>query len=151
MKSNERKITMKKVLFTLLGMILILGVLGGAGFTGYRFGYMQGALAGGDGTAIPFTRGFNFAPQGMPMHNFSRDFNHGFHHPGGLDGFGMMSYGRGFGFFSPLSLIVRLAVLGLVLWLVYKLFKGNGWQLSLTRQAVEGSKAEATTPDKKES
>jgi hypothetical protein len=63
----------------------------------------------------------------------------------------MMGYGRGFGFFSPLFLIAKVALLGLVLWLVYKMVKGSGWQLSLTRQAVEGPKAEVTTPDRKES
>ncbi|HLA08633.1 MAG TPA: hypothetical protein VJ022_14405 [Anaerolineales bacterium] len=139
---------MKKVLLSLIAIFLILGVLGGAGLAGYRIGTMQGALPGEDGNIAPFAYGFKFGPQGMPMHNFQRGHYHGFHHLGGPGGFGMMGSGWGFGLFSPLYLLARLAVLGLILWLVYKLFKGNGWQLSLTRQTAENAKVDVTTTDK---
>ena len=132
---------MKKVLLSLLALLLVLGVLGGVGLTGYRIGTMQGALRNGDGNPAPFTYGFRSGPQRMPMHDFQQGYYHGFHHRGGFGNFGMMGPGRGFGFFSPFFLIARLAVLGLFIWLAYKLFKGNGWQLSLTRPGVDAAKA----------
>ena len=40
---------MKKVLLTLLTLILVISVLAGAGFAGYRVGYDQGARASVNG------------------------------------------------------------------------------------------------------
>ena len=143
---------MKKVLLTLLGIIVVVGVLAGAGFAGYRIGYSQGALATSDGTTqlIPGGRGpglqgmpmHNFGIQRMPLHNF-RGFERGI----GPGGFGMMNRGMGFNFFSPFHFIVRLASFGLIIWLAYRLFKGNGWNFSLTRQTVEPPKVENDTTD----
>lgn len=120
---------MKKVLLTLLAAILVLGVFAAVGYTGYRLGYAQGAqgvqtTADGD---LPRFRPFdNFGPRGMPMDRFG--FEHGF--PRRFGGFPMM----GFGFFSPLIWLGRIAVLALILWFVYWLLTRSGWRL--TREAA---------------
>ena len=89
-------------------------------------------------------------PHGRDFDKFHRDGTrmmpdnrfHGSH----MDGFGsryspfgrsgMMGHGNFF--FSPFSFLFRIAFLGLAIWLIYKLVtgfkKGNGWQLSYTRQ-----------------
>jgi len=141
---------MKKVLLTLLGIIVVIGVLAGAGFAGYRLGYNQGA--NGDTSLLIPRQGFgmpmhnfgkDFGSQGMPMHNFNQGNDRDF----GRGGFGMMDRGMGFGFFSPFHFLVRIAFWGLVIWLVYKLIKGSGWHLSLTRQTAESPKVEMPTSD----
>lgn len=142
---------MKKVLLTLLGIIVVVGILAGAGFAGYRIGYNHGVTASADGTVtftprlMPlhnFGQGFN--TQNMPMHNFGkgneRDFNHGF----GSGSFGMR--GGGSGFFS----LIHILLLGIVIWFAYKLIKGSGWKLSLTQQAVESPKVEPAPTEKTE-
>ena len=143
---------MKKVLLTLLGIILVLGVLAGAGFVGYRFGYMQGAAANIDGTSLPALRDRGFGPQGMPMHSFGNNFERRFNNMPGHQDFGFMERGRGggFGFFSPFRFIVQIAIVGLIIWLAYKLFTGNGWKLSLTHQTVENPKVEPAPTEKTE-
>ena len=130
---------MKKVLLTLLGIIVVVGLLGGAGFIGYRMGLNQGARVASNRTAQlpPQNKGFdpcnmpnfdrNFGLQGMPGRNFGNGMNRGFDR-----GFGMMGRGRGFGFFGPFQFLFRLAVLALIIWVIYMLFKGSGWKL--TRQ-----------------
>ena len=143
---------MKKVLLTLLGIIVVVGVLAGAGFAGYRYGYMHGATASANGTAfVPWKMPMhnfdkNFNPQGMPMHNFGRgndrDFNRGF----GPGGYGMMGRGVLGGFFS----LIHLVILGFIIWLAYKLIKNSGWKLSLTRQAAEAPKVEPAATEKTE-
>ena len=126
---------MKKVLLTLLTVIVVLGVVAAAGLTGYRFGYVQGVqtTARGDAPALrPFD---DINPRGMPMHpfGFDREFRRGF----GMRGFP----GMGFGFFSIFRLLVPLAFLGLIVWFVYLLFSRSGWQLTRTVPTVapEGS------------
>ncbi|MEP7136330.1 MAG: hypothetical protein ABI904_15485 [Chloroflexota bacterium] len=136
---------MKKVLLTLLGIIVVIGILAGAGFAGYRMGYMRGALVSADGTTKLPGWDKAFGPQGMPMHNFGNGFERGFNNVPGHQGFGMMQqgmHGRGSGFFSPLFFLIRIAFWGLVIWLAYKFIKGSGWHLSLTRQTAESPKAE---------
>ncbi len=148
---------MKKVLLTLLGIIVVVGVLAGAGFAGYRMGYQQGT--NGDTAIFVPRQGFgpqgmpmhgfgnDFDPQNMPMHNFGKNSERGFNRGEGPGGFGMMHQGRGFGFFSPIFFLVRIAFWGLIIWLAYKFIKGSGWQLSLTRQTAESPKAEMPAPD----
>ena len=123
---------MKKVLLSLLAALVVLGLFAAIGYAGYRFGYAQGAQAApstANGQA-PQLRPFDgWNPRRMPMHDFG--FDRGFER-----GFGMRGFpGIGFGFFSPLLFLVRLAVLGLVLWFVYWLFTRSGWRL--TRQTIE--------------
>jgi hypothetical protein len=135
---------MKKFLLTLLAIVLILGVLAGAGFVGYRFGYRQGALAASPSNSNintqPFARDNDFDWKRMPMPNFRNGPDRGFHPGFGPGGFGMMHHGRGFGFFSPIRFVLQLAVLGLIIWLVYKLL--TGWRFTFTRATPESRKVE---------
>lgn len=141
---------MKKVLLTLLGIIVVAGILAGAGFAGYRMGYMRGAAATGNSAIQMFPHGKDFGLQGMPMHNFGRGVERGFNNIPGHPGFGMMDrdmHGRGFGFIPPFFFIVRIGFWVFVIWLIYKVIKGSGWQLSLTRQTAESPKTTASAPD----
>ena len=147
---------MRKVLVTLLGLIVALGVLAGAGFVGYRMGYNQAARAVNKTAQLPpqdknqtlpnmpmlhnFERGFGL--RGMPMHNFGDGFHRGFG-PGGM----MMGRGRGFGFFGPIQFLVRIAVFALIIWVIYKLFKGSGW--TLTRRPAQVIKTETEVVEPK--
>ena len=116
---------MKKVLLSLLAALILLGLFAAVGYAGYRFGYAQGAQITANGQA-PDLRPFDgWGPPRTPMHDFG--FGRGF----GMRGFP----GMGFGFFSPLLFLLRLAVLGLVLWFVYWLFTRSGWRLN--RQTTE--------------
>ena len=122
---------MKKVLLGLLAVVLILGVLGVAGLTGYRYGFDQGRLSASNGNdEFPAPR-FGFGPQRMPMHNF--EFDRGFGH----GGFSMMPRGMGFGFFSPLIFLARIAFWVLVIWAIYTLIARSGWRLTKTAQTSE--------------
>ncbi len=136
---------MKKVLLSLLAVILIVGVLGAAGFAGYQYGFRQGALisstANGKSPIAPFPK--NIGPNGMPMMpNFG--FDRGF----GPRGFGMMRHGMGFGFFSPLIFLLRIAFWVFVIWLVYMLVSRSGWRL--TRKTTETPPATPTEPNDNE-
>lgn len=122
---------MKKVLLTLLSVIVILGALAGAGFAGYRVGYNQGAVASGNAPAIG--RFQQMDPHEMPMQRFGNDFgprSQQFHGP-------MMMERGGFRSFSPFHFIWNIIVLGLVIWFVYWLISKSGWQISRKAEIVE--------------
>ncbi len=129
---------MKKALLIILSAIVVLGLFAAVGFTGYRFGYAQGAAATADGNVSPPQIGPFGAirPNRMPLQRF--DFDRGFHRGFGMDGFvrGGIS-GMGFGFFSLWDLLWRTALLALVVWFVYWLFTRSGWQLT-RRQTTAG-------------
>ena len=136
---------MKRVLLSLLVVVLILGALGAAGFAGYQFGYRQGALSS-NGNAPVAPRGGNFGPGEMPMHNFG--FDRGF-----SGGFGMMHRGIAFGFFSPFLFLARIAFWALVIWAIYMLVTRSGWRLTKTTTTgatpppvVEEEKKESDLP-----
>jgi hypothetical protein len=123
---------MRKVLFTLLAVVLILGALGAAGLTGYRYGYAQGVSATSDGKIQPLAPGFGWVAPRMPMHNFGFDRDFG---PGG---FHMMGHGgMGFGFLWPLMFLLRIGFWVLVIWAIYMLVVRSGWRLTKTPPAVE--------------
>ena len=124
---------MKRVLLSLLAIVVVLGLFAAAGFTGYRFGYAQGAGVAANGDELrprvgPFDE---IRPNRMPMRDFG--FNRGFHREFGMRGFP----GMGFGFFSPWTLLWRLAVLALIVWFAYWLFTRSGWRLTRTAQTTE--------------
>lgn len=135
---------MKKVLPGLLAVILILGVAGAVGFAGYRYGFNQGARSASNGDTPSFVPGYGFGPQRMPMHNFGNGFDHGF----GERGFSMMQHGRGFGFFSPLMFLLRIAFWGLVLWAIYMLAMRSGWRLTRATQPDETQPKPADTEER---
>lgn len=107
-----------------LGILLVLALIAGAGMTAYRMGYAQGAIAAQDGDPSQLfprlhARGFDGSDIGK-FHNFDR-----------FDG--NRDNGRGGGrFFSPIFGLIRLAVLGGLLWLGYTLIKNSGWRLVKT-------------------
>ena len=130
----EVKMKTRKWIWWTLAVIFTLAVLAAAGFAGYRVGYIQGLAANPnakDFMAGPFWRG--------PGHG--QDSNKSFDQK---DSVPAQQFGRGqidrFGgrerFASPLAGLGRLLVLGLLIWLGYKLVKGmagkQGWQLALT-------------------
>lgn len=140
---------MKKVLLTLLAVVLILGALGAAGMAGYRYGYYQGALSTSDADTPSFVPGFGYGPQRMPMHPFGFARGYGFDRDFGPGGFHMMDPGGwGFGFFSPLLFLVRLAFWGLVIWAIYMLVTRSGWRLTRTSQPVDAQSGPAETGSK---
>jgi uncharacterized membrane protein len=114
---------MKKVLLTLLAVIVIAGALAGVGYAGYRLGYNQGAISSGN--APFFGRSDRMGPQFMP--NFNREFGfwaQPFHSP-------MMGRGNfGFNIFTPLRILWNIAILALVVWFIYWLFTKSGWQVT---------------------
>jgi uncharacterized membrane protein len=124
---------MKRVLLTILAIVVVLGLFAAVGFTGYRFGFARGAgvAAGGDELPRQIRPLEGFGPNRMPMHAFG--FNRGFHREFGMRG----GPGMGFGFFSPLMLLGRIAILALIVWFIYWLFTRSGWQLTRTVQTTE--------------
>jgi len=124
---------MKRVLLTLLAVVFVLGLFAAVGFTGYRFGYARGAgvAAGGDELQRKIGPLDDFGPNRMPMREFG--FNRGFHRDFGMRGFP----GMGFGFFSPLLFVGRIALLALIVWFVYLLFTRSGWRLTRTAQTTQ--------------
>jgi len=127
---TQKEFNMKKVLLTLLAVVVIIGALAGAGFAGYRIGYTQGATSSGDAWFLG--RSERMHP-GL-MHDFDRDFGpvfNSFRSP-------MMGRGDwGFNIFTPLRFLWNIAVLALVIWFVYWLFTKSGWRI--TRQADKES------------
>lgn len=132
---------MKKVLLTLLAVVLILGTLGAAGFVGYGYGYRQGALSAADGNVLVAPWGRNFDPDRMPMFGFERGFDREF----GRGGFGMMHRGIGFGFFSPLIFLLQIAFWALVIWAIYMLITRSGWRITRTEQVTQTTPTASTT------
>lgn len=135
---------MKKWIVRILVAVLVIGALAAAGFVGYRLGFNESVQFSGNRDNAP--RGAESAHRGaMP------DFQFGFHGRGVQQRGFQMGHGvRSFGFALPLFGLIKIALLGLVLWLAYMFFKGNGWTLSLTRvQPVESLKAETESPKKK--
>jgi len=138
---------MKKWIVRIILAIVVIGAFAGVGLAGYRLGLNQGAQ---------FSGKFDVGPQAMErfhkdgmsefqfgFHHNDRGFHSGFGGPGGF-------HGRGFGFMSPLFVLLKVAVLGLLAWVGYTLFTRNGWQLSLTRHPAETPPAQPSdTPDAK--
>ena len=129
---------MRKVLLSLIAAVLVIGLFAAVGYSAYRVGYNQGAQATAGGDTPRFRQFEDFGPRGMPMHPFGRDIERGFNRDFGPGGFPRM----GFGFFSPILFLGRIAVLGLVLWFIYWLFTRSGWRLTRTPQPTA-----ATSPN----
>ena len=141
---------MKRLLLTLLVIVLTLGVVGAVGFTGYRLGFARGAQtvqAASDNLSRPQRGPFNdFHSRDFPGRNFrfDREFHHGFE----MHRFHM----RGFGFFSPIIFLGWIVVLGLIGWFLYWLFSRSGWQLTRTTQTAvsQAPPVETTVTEVKE-
>jgi hypothetical protein len=137
---------MKKVLLSLLAIIVVLGLFAAAGYAGYRFGYTQGVQtkttangAPSNPTLRPFGNyNFGFGPNQMPMRRFraGRGFRRG--------GVPMM----GFAFLPLVAILARtmvlIALVLLVIGFVYWLITRSGWRL--TRQPVETRQSSEAPP-----
>lgn len=142
-----------KWLWRLLAVVLTLAVLAGVGFAGYRVGLVQGADLSAEELATIFSYG-----RGMQFNDGSRrpDHGHGFDGNGAVRGgdFGGRGFDRGgFSLFSPLFGLLRLAVLGGLIWLGYRFIKNSGWRLvkAETPAPVTESPAAAADEEYKES
>ena len=139
-----------------LTILLSLAVLAGVAGISFRMGAMQGAnlVQTADGATVQ-------GPFFGPMRRFEQNFGG---QPGNQQGYGpgmMFARGgdqrmmqgfdrRGFdrghgGFLSPVFGLLQLAILGGLLWLVYKWVKNSGWKI--TR---EPAAAPVTAEEKKE-
>ncbi len=124
---------MKKVLISLLVIVIAIGLLGAAGYAGYRYGFTQGMITassnGADGQSVGPR--FGMTPRGMPMHEFG--FQRGFDR----DGIGMIGRtGFGFRIFPLFGLLVWLLFLGLIAAAIYWLVARSGWRLTRTSPAA---------------
>jgi len=126
---------MKKVLLGAITLLLIIGLFAGVGYTAYHVGYNQGTQTTANSDNSPLGPFGGFGPRGMPLRDFGRDVERGFHRGFGPGGFPRM----GFGFFAPLLFIV---VLGFIIGFIYWLFTRSGWRLTRTPQATA-----ATSPN----
>ena len=137
---------MKKVLLTLLTVLVVLGLFAAVGYAGYRFGLMRGVqLTANGNTPNQQLRPFDdFDRRGMPMPRFGNDFGRGIQRGFRFGGFPMM--GMGFGVFSLFGFLVRIAVFALIIWFIYWLFTRSGWQLTRTVPAA-GPQSKPTETD----
>ena len=117
------------------------------------------AVVGGVAFRIGATQNSEFVHP--MMNNAGPAFSHGFDMPGGnfhdQDFGGMGFHGRGFdrggrSFFSPIFGLIRLAVLGLLLWGGYKLIQKSGWRLTRVTEpaAVTSETPSVEVEEKKE-
>lgn len=118
-----------KWIWRVLAVVLTLVVLAGVGLAGVRVGMMKSAALA-DGT-LPNWHSSD------EMQKFNGDFPHGdnsnmrgFDHGHDFGGRSSNRGGRdGFSFFSPIFGLIRLAVLGGLIWLGYTFVKRSGWRL----------------------
>ncbi len=124
----------KKWLTYTLGILLTLIILAAVAGASFRVGMMQNASF----TRPSMTHNFDGAPQAMQgnFHDNGRpqamqgdSQNKGFDNNRGSD-----RRGGGMSSFSPIFGLIRIVVLGLLLWIGYKFVKKSGWRL--TRAAV---------------
>ena len=133
---------MKRILLSLLAILVVLGLFSAVGYAGYRIGYAQGiqSTANGDSTRSdralrPFDEFHRREMPGFGMdRRFERDFEFG-------PGRGPM---MGFGFFYLLRWLMPIAVLALIVLFIYWLFARSGWRL--TRQTTESVPPTQTAP-----
>ena len=139
----------KKWMNYILGVLLTLIVLTAVAGAGFRAGMMQ---------SPPLARVMNGTRPSFAHDNFGRlpqqtqdDFRGGkgqtmqndFQGQASRDGRGLDFRGGGFRF--PIFGLIQLAVLGLLVWVGYKLIKKSGWRLSLSKAAATPAPA-AETP-----
>lgn len=132
---------MKKWIVRILVAVLVIGAFAAVGFVGYRTGFSHGAQVSANPDNAPrFAERFHRGD--LPKSGFhQRDFNRGF-----PEREFQRPHRGGFGFFSTFMPLARVALLGLVIWIAYMLFKGNGWTLSLTRAGTSQTPPEPSPP-----
>ena len=136
-----------------MGILLTLAVLAVVGAAGFRIGTMQNAsfARNFDGGRQSMQGNFhgNGGPQAMQGNPHDQGFdNRGYNRGGDRRG--------GLPFFAPLFGLIHLALLGLLIWVVYKLVKNSGWRLTRVATSPAPAPSAAETPkveveEKKES
>lgn len=141
----------------ILFAIIALGLLIAAGFAIYRIGYTRGAVIAraGEGFEARFPGRYSL-PQdkldegpmwfwgrpGLPQHSFDP-----------RSGFSSRFLGAR-SFFSPVLLVLKVAFVGLILWLLYKvvtlIFRGKGWQLTFRSLPARTDTTDIDPPDENE-
>ena len=140
---------MKRVLLTLLGVIVVIGALAAVGFAGYRIGFNQGAGVSANSDIPLPVRPDRLGPLEIPHHNFDRDFDHGFQRDFPRGGFRMMRRG-GFGFFAPFMFLAHIAIWALIILGIYWLFTRSGWRITRTQQTIQNTTPTGETVTKTE-
>lgn len=144
-----------KWIWRFLAVLLTLVVLAGVGFAGFRVGLAQGADLTAEELSTIFShgRGSGFENDGAPKAGDNRDFDHGhgFDRGHGSDGRGFDRGGRGgFSFFSPLFGLLKLAVLGGLVWLGYRFVKSSGWRLVKTEPPAPVAETPSAADEEKQ-
>src|SRR5688572_14230212 len=105
---------MKRILLTLLALVVVIGMFSAVGYAGYRLGLSQSVETSADNDASRLHPFADLGPRGPRMHEFrfGREIRRGF---AGLPGLG-------FGFFFLFRLLFWLAALVLLIWLITWLF-----------------------------
>jgi hypothetical protein len=131
----------RKWLTYTLGALLTLVVLAAVAGVSFRTGMMQSSSF----MRPAFVHNFDGGPQAMQRNFQGNDGTQGmqrnFQGNGGpqamqgnpnFQGFNNRGFDRrgGIPFFSPIFWLIRLVVLGLLLWLGYKFVKNSGWRLT---------------------
>ena len=130
----------KKWLWWALTIVLTLIVLAGVGFAGFRVGIAQAVNLP---DVMSFMHGHARGFDGNDMHNDfgGRGFDHGGRNFGGRGGFS---------FFSPLFGLIRLAVLGGLIWLGYTFVKRSGWRVVNVNASQAPAPVEPEVEEKKD-
>lgn len=139
---------MKRVFLLLLGIVVVIGLVAGAGFAGYQIGLRQSERISINANVPPSVGRPNFASERGPFafdRGFERRFDRGFPH----GGFQMMRRG-GFGFFGPFMFLEHLLFWGLIILLAYWLFTRSGWRLTRMEQTVQQASPNVQTVTKVE-
>jgi hypothetical protein len=124
--------------------IVIVGVLVAAGFWIYQLGYRSGVAAANAGEGYPrrsFTFFWNEDESDRKLlgghHGMLSDEDDGFITPFNQRLYFQDRFLSSRTYFSPLWFLLKLAVFGVFIWLIYKaitlLIGGKGWQFSFTR------------------
>jgi len=141
----------KKWLTYTLGVLLTLIMLSVVAGAGYRIGMMQNASF-----ARPsFTHNFDGAPQAIKEniqgngnpHTMQGDFRDNDKIQAFSSDRGFDRRDGGFSFLPPIFGLIRLVVLGALLWLGYKFVKKSGWRLT----RMQASPAPTPAPSASES
>lgn len=159
MKTNK---WVRWIITTLLTVIVLAGV----GFAGFRVGVAQAANLTADGAMLMFQHSRGGDGSMMDGNSNMRSSGHGHSFKGQTSEQGHDFSGRnssrgrdGFSFFSPLFGLLRLAVLGGLVWLGYTLVKRSGWRVvnvnasqaaSAEPEPVEAVEADVEAEEKKD-
>ena len=126
---------MKRVFLLLLGIVVVIGIVAGAGFAGYQIGVRQSERISINADELPSVGRPNFDLERVPFafdRGFERRFDRGFPH----GGFRIMHRAGGGGF-GLLRFFSQLAILGLLGLIAYLLFIRSGWRITRTEQTVQ--------------